>query len=88
MSILHKVLLGTGTFVTVTVLAAPSEARSCGQLWYARNSIYAAAGQCFKTPQAIGAFGKRCYPPYGELTAGQQARVDAIKAQERRQGCT
>jgi YARHG domain-containing protein len=88
MSVLHKLLLATGTFVTLTILAAPAEARSCGQLWYARNSIFAAAGQCFKTPQAIGAFGKRCYPPYGELTPRQQARVDAIKTQERRQGCT
>ena len=32
-------------------------ALSCDQLWHQRNSIFKAAGYCFKTPRAIRAFG-------------------------------
>jgi hypothetical protein len=60
---------------------------SCGQLWYERNSIYAQHGYCFKTEQAIGAFGRGCFPPYGRLPASAQSRVDDIIAWERRKGC-
>ena len=67
---------------------APALAQSCDQLWHARNSIFAAAGHCFKTPRAIAVFGTRCHPPYGQLTRAQEARVNAIKAQERQLGCS
>ena len=67
---------------------APAWAQSCEQLWHARNSIFAAAGHCFKTPRAIAVFGARCHPPYGQLTRAQEARVNAIKAQERQLGCS
>jgi hypothetical protein len=67
---------------------APAFAQSCDQLWHARNSIFAAAGHCFKTPRAIAVFGARCHPPYGQLTRAQEARVNAIKAQERQLGCS
>jgi hypothetical protein len=30
---------------------------SCDQLWFGRNSIFKAAGYCFKTPRAIAKFG-------------------------------
>ena len=40
---------------------------SCGQLWYERNAIFAQYGYCFKTDQAINAFGRACFPPYGRL---------------------
>jgi hypothetical protein len=30
---------------------------SCDQLWFARNSIFKAAGFCFKTPRMYGAKG-------------------------------
>lgn len=72
----------------MTLFPAPVQGEDCGQLWYARNSIFADAGHCFQTPRAIAAFGSRCYPPYGRLTANQQARVNAIIDAERRQGCT
>jgi hypothetical protein len=62
--------------------------QSCGQLWHARNSIFAEHGHCFKTPQGIAAFGKGCFPPYGKLPAGAQARVNEIISWERRKGCT
>jgi hypothetical protein len=66
---------------------APAWAQSCDQLWHARNSIFAAAGHCFKTPRAVAVFGTRCHPPYGQLTGAQQARVNSITAQERQLGC-
>jgi len=71
-------------------LLVPAAARgeSCDQLWQARNSIFAEAGHCFKTSRAIAVFGPRCYPPYGQLTAAQQARVNSIIAEERRLGCS
>jgi hypothetical protein len=67
---------------------APAWAQSCEQLWHARNSIFAAAGHCFKTPRAIATFGARCHPPYGQLTRAQEARVNSIKDQERQLGCS
>ncbi len=66
---------------------APAWAQSCEQLWHARNSIFAEAGHCFKTPRAVAVFGTRCHPPYGRLTGAQQARVNSITAQERQLGC-
>ena len=61
---------------------------SCGQLWHERNAIFAQYGYCFKTPQAINAFGRACFPPYGQLPAREQARVDNIIGWERRKGCS
>ncbi|MCC0014746.1 MAG: YARHG domain-containing protein [Rhodobiaceae bacterium] len=60
---------------------------SCGELWYARNSIYANKGYCFKTQRAINAFGPRCYPPYGKLNSAEQSQVDAIRGWEASKGC-
>nr|WP_321457340.1 YARHG domain-containing protein [uncultured Cohaesibacter sp.] len=60
---------------------------SCGELWYARNSIYAQQGYCFKTSRARQVFGPRCYAPWGRLTPSQQRRVDDIVYWERRYGC-
>jgi hypothetical protein len=61
---------------------------SCGQLWQERNAIFADYGYCFKTPQAISAFGRACFPPYGRLPASAQARVNDIMYWERRKGCS
>ena len=60
---------------------------TCGELWYARNAIYARRGYCFKTRRARQVFGPRCYAPWGRLTASQQRRVDRIVRWERRYGC-
>jgi hypothetical protein len=62
--------------------------QSCGQLWHARNAVFAEFGHCFKTPQAISAFGRGCFPPFGKLPASAQARVDNIISWERRKGCS
>ena len=72
---------------TALLVPAPAFAQSCDQLWHARNSIFAQAGHCFKTPRATAVFGTRCHPPYGQLTKAQEARVNAIKAQESQLGC-
>jgi YARHG domain len=61
---------------------------SCYQLWYARNSIYAARGYCFKTAKAKAVFGPGCFPPYGKLTSSQQGQVADIQYWEGRKGCS
>ena len=61
---------------------------SCGQLWYARNSIYAAKGYCFKSQQAINVFGRGCFPPYGKLSRSEQREVDLIRRVEAARGCS
>jgi hypothetical protein len=60
---------------------------SCGQLWYERNAIFAKYGYCFKTDQAISAFGRACFPPYGRLPPHAQNLVNEISSWERRKGC-
>jgi len=67
--------------------AASSGGNSCRELWHARNEIFARAGYCFKTNDAIAAFGKGCFPPYGRLNGPDKARVDEIKRLEREKGC-
>jgi hypothetical protein len=63
----------------------------CSQLWVARNSIYKAAGYCFKTQRAIRYFGNAgcIYDVEAALplSPGERARVNAIVAQERMYGC-
>jgi hypothetical protein len=63
----------------------------CSQLWVARNSIYKAAGYCFKTQRAISYFGNAgcMYDVEAALplSPGERARVNAIVAQERTYGC-
>jgi hypothetical protein len=59
--------LALATIVSGSAIAQNFPALSCGQLWYERNSIYSQFGYCFQTDQAIGAFGRGCFPPYGRL---------------------
>lgn len=67
--------------------AQPLRYMSCGELWYARNAIYAQNGYCFQTRRAIRVFGRACFPPYGRLSPYEQRRVNDITAWERRKGC-
>ena len=78
-------LAAMSAFVILAPL--PAIAQSCGSLWYQRNAIYSQAGHCFNTARGRAAFGPGCFEPYGRLSGGQQARVNAILAQERYQGC-
>lgn len=84
--------------VTITALGLLLEAGSiaaaqnyagmtCGQLWYARNAIYAQNGYCFKTARARAVFGRGCFPPYGRLSSLEQQQVNEIQYWERRKGC-
>ena len=70
-----------------SALAQSYRYMSCDDLWYARNSIYADEGYCFKTERGQEAFGYGCTPPYGRLTRAEQAEVSAIQTWERRKGC-
>jgi hypothetical protein len=64
----------------------PSE-MSCGELWYARNRIYARNGYCFNTPRAKAQFGDGCFPPYGRLHGWEKSYVNTLQMWERRKGC-
>jgi hypothetical protein len=68
-------------------MAQSYRSMSCDQLWYARNAIFADAGYCFKTKRAIRAFGRGCFPPYGELSRSEQRSVNLIVSWETRRGC-
>jgi hypothetical protein len=64
---------------------------SCETLWSERNTIFKAAGYCFRTPQAIRAFGNAGCQFDDEadvpLSQRQRAQVAQIRAAERRLGC-
>jgi hypothetical protein len=92
LSILGAVVLAVTS--GVAVIGGPQSARaqdaaymSCGELWYARNAIYARRGYCFKTDRAIQTFGAGCFPPYGQLGGWEKSRVDDLQYWERRKGC-
>ena len=85
----------TAICIAVNLLVGPLPATaqgygslSCGQLWYERNKVFAEYGYCFKTDQAINAFGRACFPPYGRLPPHAQSVVNEIIAWERRKGCS
>lgn len=64
---------------------------SCGDLWYERNGIYKDAGYCFRTAQAIRAFGNAgcMYDNQADvpLSARDRARIADIVRLERNRGC-
>ena len=77
-------LLGTSSLVE----AANYSAMGCSQLWYARNSIYAQNGYCFKTARARSVFGPGCFPPFGKLSGYEQQEISSIQYWEGRKGCS
>lgn len=84
-------LWGAVSFVVAMAALGPATAASCGDLWYARNSIYKEAGYCFNTPRGVRTFGNAgCQ--YDDVTdvplsARQRATVADIQRDERAQGC-
>ena len=64
---------------------------SCQALWEVRNWIYKERGYCFKTPNAIKAFGNAgcLYDDIAQVPLNQfeRANVKAIKKAEARKGC-
>jgi hypothetical protein len=73
------------------LVGSDAQAQSCGDLWYERNSIYKAAGYCFRTPRAIRTFGNAGCSYDSEydvpLSPRQRARVERLRALERDFGC-
>jgi len=80
-------VLGLGMISPSAVLAQSYADMGCYDLWYARNAIFANAGECFKKPRTVQVFGHRCYAPYGQLNDYDDNRVHQIKYWERRKGC-
>ena len=66
-------------------LAKPGD--RCDDLWHRRNSIYASFGYCFRSPRAIAAFGRGCFPPFGRLPPDAAREVARLQALEARLGC-
>jgi hypothetical protein len=60
---------------------------SCQELWRSRNAIYASKGYCFSSPEAQAAFGKGCFPPYGQLSPAERQEASAILQHEKQRGC-
>ncbi len=93
MSFMKKVKRSTVAAIVATVaapyalLAQPYAQMSCYDLWYARNSIFANKGYCFSSARSINTFGRRCYPPYGQLNDWENRQVEEIKYWERTKGC-
>ena len=91
---LLKIAVGVAMALPIFSVVTPTQAEarsyrymSCYELWYARNAIFARNGYCFKTRRGIRTFGRRCYPPYGDLDGWEKDEVDTIKYWERRKGC-
>jgi hypothetical protein len=81
-----------GAFLAASTLATSALAQnyrdySCEDLWYARNSIYAENGFCFKTDRARETFGRGCFPPYGKLNREEKRLVATIQMWEQRKYC-
>ena len=70
------------------VATAVASGDMCFDLWYQRNEIYAANGYCFGTDKGKKYFSNDgCYTATPDLGAAEQTEVDAIKMQEKRNGC-
>jgi YARHG domain len=88
-----SIAIGIALATAVATFAATSAHAqdACQRLWVARNSIYKAAGYCFKTQRAIGYFGNGgcLYDREGDLPLSRddRARINEIQAQERNYGC-
>ncbi len=84
-----SLLLGSFVLAGIAATSHAQEAAgmSCGDLWYARNAIYAKNGYCFQTERARSVFGASCFPPYGALHGWEHERVNELQMWERRKGC-
>lgn len=75
-----------GILLTLPEIALAQD--SCYDLWYARNEIYHRNGYCFQTRLGRQTFGNMgCYTNSPRLSRSEQARVEAIRREERRRGC-
>lgn len=85
-----KQISGVAAVVAFAATAGSASAASadvCEALWRARNAIFANKGYCFEGTEARAVFGKGCFPPFGKLTASEEADVQRIKDIEAHQRC-
>lgn len=80
-------VLGAALGAPAPAMAQDAAYMSCGELWHARNAIYARNGYCFNTERARAVFGDGCFPPYGRLRGWERNRVNELQMWERRKGC-
>lgn len=87
---LFSVSLLAGVVLTPFAFAQPYR-MSCSALWHERNSIFADAGYCFKTSDAIRTFGNAGCRYDSEsavrLSPRNRERVNQLSALEREKGC-
>ncbi|MAZ16926.1 MAG: hypothetical protein CL535_11430 [Ahrensia sp.] len=77
-----------GIVMTATATDAPAAAQSCWELWYERNHRYAVNGFCFSTDLGKRTFSEfDCWTKNPDLTRAEQARIDVIRAEEKRRSC-
>jgi len=78
-----------GAFLGIAAIPAPVRAETCDDLWYARNEIYKAQGDCFRTRRAIEAFGNAgCqYDNAEDLSNSQRRTIADIQREERARRC-
>ena len=91
MALRTSILLSLVVGAVPILVTSDAQAQSCGDLWYRRNSIYKAAGYCFKTARAIRTFGNAGCSYDSEyalpLSPGQRRAVAQIIRAERNFGC-
>ncbi|KAF0116536.1 MAG: hypothetical protein FD163_1564 [Hyphomonadaceae bacterium] len=84
---MKKIMMMSVVFSGV-FLSGPAMATSCYDLWYERNSIYNDNGYCFQTALGRRVFDNSdCFTSHPRFTRAEQAKIDAIVRQERRQRC-
>ncbi len=77
-----------GVLGSAILFSSAAQAQSCFDLWYERNLIYAENGYCFSTSFGRHTFASfECWTSNPRLTAAEQRRVAALKAEEKRRGC-
>ncbi|MBX9457290.1 MAG: YARHG domain-containing protein [Rhizobium sp.] len=77
------------TVVGAATWAQPAFADACYDLWYERNAIYNDNGYCFNTRDGRRTFDNSdCYTDYPDFSRREQRRINQIKREERRMGCT
>ena len=84
-------LISASLLAGLVALTSSAFAQSCSALYHERNSIFAGAGYCFKTPRAIRTFGNAGCLYDSEaavrLSPRNRARVNQIRRLEREMGC-
>ncbi len=89
--LLRTLILFGFTTLAMTTAPRPVLARSCDDLWFARNEIYKAQGYCFRTRRGIEAFGNAgcVYDDVADvpLSASQRRVIAEIARDERARRC-